>query len=58
MKLTSVTGIYCPHCKKELEYTVGFFGTFFMPDVIKRIKKDGATITCGHCNKEFDYKEN
>ena len=58
MKLTSVTGIYCPYCKKEWEYTLGFFGSFIMSGFIQRIKKEGATITCGHCNKEFDYKGN
>ena len=60
MKLTTRLGIICPHCNKELEAaTKGLFGGLFVQSIIhglvKRIKNEGATVTCGHCKHKWDY---
>ncbi len=62
MEITTRLGIICPNCRKELEAkTKGLLGGLFTAQplihgVIKRIKKEGALITCGHCNHEWQYE--
>ena len=58
MKMTTGTGIYCPHCSKELQFeTKGLLGgiikQFFLQAVAGRIHKEGAKIKCGNCGKSF-----
>ncbi len=61
MEITTRLGIICPNCNKELEAkTEGLFGGMFTTQpfihgIIKRVKKEGAQITCGHCNHEWNY---
>jgi len=60
MKLTTRLGIICPRCNRELEAaTKGLFGGLFVQSIIhglvKRIKNEGATVTCGHCKHKWDY---
>lgn len=62
MEVTTRLGIICPNCNKELEAkTKGLLGGLFTAQpiilgFIKRVKKEGALITCGHCNHEWQYE--
>ena len=62
MEVTTRLGIICPNCNKELEAkTEGLLGGLFTAQpvihgFIKRIKAEGALITCGHCNHEWQYE--
>ena len=62
MEITTRLGIICPKCKRELEATTkGLFGGMFTTQpiihgLIKRVKKEGAAVTCGHCNHEWQYE--
>jgi len=52
MELTLDTGLSCPKCKKKIEVETGFLGGMFMAEVFERVKREGATITCPHCNQK------
>jgi hypothetical protein len=61
MEITTTTGIVCPHCRKEWEInTKGIFGGIFAQSIthsfIRRLKREGGTVTCGSCKCEFNIK--
>jgi len=56
MKLEFSTGIKCPKCGGEVNIESGFWNAMLFGSVvdtiIKRIKKEGATLTCPHCHEK------
>lgn len=55
--MTTVTGIFCPKCKKEIEIKTqgllgGILSQFFVHSIIDFAKKEGGSIICP-CGHKF-----
>ena len=58
MKITLRQNIKCPKCSAQPKIETGFWGSFFMANILGRFEKEGGIVTCGNCKFKYEVSPN